>query len=111
MCNNRVWLRLALCLGCLGLAVCADTWCDGVYPGKAGGHKGPVRVVVTVEGGRIVAVEVTSCRDPRSRKSVQHMPRRIVSQNSVDVDAVSGATFTSNAIKEAARQALLGAVR
>lgn len=89
-----------------GAAVAVSELKDGVYPGKAGGYMGPVRVAVTVKAGRIDEVEVTACRDGRARKAVREIPRRIVRANSAEVDAVSGATITSGAIKGAVRQAL-----
>jgi uncharacterized protein with FMN-binding domain len=79
---------------------------DGIYAGKAGGYNGPVRVAVTVKDGRIDEVEVTSNRETRGRRAATEIPRRIVQANSTDVDAISGATIFSDAIKAAVKDAL-----
>lgn len=92
------------------VAPVAESWRDGIYAGKAGGYQGAVRVAVTVEGGRIAEVEVTSCQDSHARKVVQEIPRRIVRANSPVVDAVSGATITSDAIIGAVQNALAEAL-
>lgn len=94
-----------LCLT-LAVPVVAAVLKDGVYTGQSNGYKGPVRVQVTVKDGKISAVDVTHCRDSRARKVMKEIPRRIVSTNSVDVDVISGATITSQAIKSAVRKAL-----
>ena len=91
---------------CLALTAVAATYKDGIYGGKAGGYAGPVRVAVTVKEGRIKTIEVTACQDSRARKVMMEIPRRIVQANSPDVDAVSGATISSGAIKCAVRDAL-----
>ena len=94
-------------LGILALTVAAAGLKDGVYPGKAGGQYGPMRVVVTVEKGKITEIEVVSHRESRrGRKAIGEMPRRIVKAGSLDVDAVTGATSTSRTIKAAVRSAL-----
>ncbi len=93
-------------LASLVLVAGAAEYKDGVYAGKAGGYSGPVRVAVTVKDGRIADVEVTSSQDRRGRKALKEMPRRMVVANSADVDAISGATVLSDAIKTAVKSAL-----
>lgn len=79
---------------------------DGIHTGQSNGYKGPVRVEVTVEQGRISKVKVTSCRDKFARKVVKEMPRRIVEAGRAEVDVISGATISSRAIQRAVRNAL-----
>lgn len=94
-------------LGAFALTAAAAGLKDGVYPGKAGGHNGPMRVVVTVEDGRISEIEVVAHKESRrGRKAIEEMPRRIVKADRLDVDAVTGATSTSRTIKAAVRSAL-----
>lgn len=101
--KKRIFSLLLLCGAAVAAAVGLE---DGVYTGQSNGYKGPVRVAVTVQDGRIAKVEVTHCRDKFARKVMKEMPRRIVEADSPDVDAVSGATITSRAVKRAASQAL-----
>jgi len=85
----------------------AITVADGVHRGRADGFGGELVVEVTVEGGRITAIEVVEnsetpfVADNAFKKLI---PAIIEAQGPVDV--VSGATFTSRAVEEAVRDAL-----
>jgi len=83
----------------------------GIYTASARGYKGPVTVRVGVKKGRIVFVKVVKHREDRARNSLSVIPRRIVQKQSTEVDAVTRATITSNAIMRAAREALASAIR
>lgn len=81
----------------------------GIYEGTARGYMGNVTVHVTVDDSSIVKVDVVFCTDMPtniSRVAVAQIPQSIVDHQSVKVDSVSGATFTSNAIKAAVTDAL-----
>jgi len=83
---------------------------DGTYEGvsDAGMHAG-LKVAVTVEGGKITNVEVVAHDETPgiSDPAIEEVPVAIVEANSTIVDVVSGATYTSDAIMEAARFALM----
>lgn len=83
---------------------------DGTYVGEAEGMD-LLKVEVTVEEGKIANVEITEHNESEgySDPAIEQIPGAIVEKNSTDVDAVSGATITSNAIKEAVDNALEGA--
>lgn len=69
-----------------------------------------VTVTLTMEDGRIASVEAASDNteaDERGRESLKLVADAMVAQNSVNVDAVSGATGTSNAVIAAATEAWL----
>lgn len=86
---------------------------DGTYEGTADGFGGPITVSVVVKDGKITSVDVTEAdgEDPAYYESaVKAVPDAIVEAQSADVDTVSGATFSSTGIREAARQALEQAV-
>lgn len=93
-------------VGCSGAA-----YKDGTYPGEADGMNGPVKVEVTVTDGKIANVEVTEHAETEgiSDPAIEQIPDAIVEKNSTDVDSVSGATITSDAIKAAVNSALEGA--
>ena len=55
--------------------------------------------------GRIAEVEVTRCDDGRPR-ALKKLCQKIVEANRVEVDAVSGATYTADAVKAAVADAL-----
>lgn len=88
------------------------TYKDGVYEASAQGKMGPVKVKVVVEGGRIKSVDVVEHNETPflSDAAISEVPAAIVAAQSADVDSVTGATVTSDAIKDAVRAALKGAV-
>lgn len=83
---------------------------DGEYTETADGYAGPVTVKVTIKNGKIAAVDVISQNEtPEFYAKAKAILPKIVEQNSADVDVISGATVTSNAIKNAVRKALIKA--
>ena len=78
---------------------------DGIYAGRAGGHEGPVQVAVVVKDGKISRVEVTRHKE-KKKKAIKTVARRILAEQSVKVDAVSGATYSSEAVMAAVKDAL-----
>lgn len=85
---------------------------DGVYTGSAAGYRGTTTVQVTVSNGYITAISVVSTDDDarffNSAKS--SVISQILSSQSVSVDVVSGATFSSYAIIDAVKNALSSAL-
>lgn len=94
----------AVLVGCGGSA----SYEDGTHTGEAEGHNGPLTVEVTVTDGEISNVEVVDHEESEgiAEPALEQIPADIVSNNSTDVDAVSGVTVTSDAIKEAVDNAL-----
>ena len=87
------------------------TYKDGTYTGTATGFNGPVTVRVTIKGGKIAKVEIVSHTDtPEYFSRAKAVTGRIVSKQSPNVDAVSGATYSSNGIIKATEKALAKAV-
>ena len=81
---------------------------DGVYSASAQGQAGPVPVTVTFEKNKIKSVEVGPNKETVGIGAVAapKVAQRIVEAQSTDVDGVSGATVTSNAVKKASAEAL-----
>jgi uncharacterized protein with FMN-binding domain len=80
---------------------------DGVYIGSAKRALGSAKVEVTVKDGRIDDVRILrGFSSPIGRKAYREIPQRIVAHRSVEVDAVTGATYSSDIIKAAVREAL-----
>ncbi len=83
---------------------------DGVYTGTGTGFGGQMTVQVTVSGGKITDIQVLSSKDdsPYLQNACALLQNIIVSQ-STNVDAVSGATYSSAGLIEAVRNALANA--
>lgn len=77
---------------------------DGSYTAAADGHNGPVAVAMTVKNGKIAALAVTKHAETAglSDPAIARLPAAIVKAQSLAVDTVSGATYTSKAILDAA---------
>lgn len=76
--------------------------------GEAEGYGGVLRVAVTMEGGVIRSVRVTEHHETEGvgTRAIEALPDAIAQAGSTEVDDVSGATVTSNAIKAAVTQAI-----
>ncbi len=86
---------------------------DGTYKGTGNGLFGPIEVSVTVAGGKITKIEVTSHSDTPdiASQAVKGVPKSMIEGQKVDVDVVSGATFTSKGIIQAVKDALSKATK
>lgn len=84
---------------------------DGVYQGTADGYKGTITVSVTVKNGQVTAIDVMSKSDTdRYFDEAKSLLDKIIGQQSLQVDAVSGATFSSAGLINAVYSALQNAV-
>lgn len=83
-------------------------YADGIWEGTGIGFGGEIRVAVTVENGKITGVEILSAdsEDQAYFNMAKVLPDRIVEAQSAQIDTVSGATFSSTGILEAAQNAL-----
>lgn len=86
---------------------------DGTYTGQAQGFGGPIKMQVTVEGGKITKLEILSAEkeDTAYLDAAKAIIDTIIENQSTEVDTVSGATFSSTGIKEATKKALEGATK
>ena len=105
-----VLLTMALAMATPLYAMAEAIPANGVYEGSANGMGGAVKVAVTVEDGKISGVEVLEHKETAgiSDPAIEQIPQAIVEAQSTDVEAVTGATVTSDAIKEAVAAALSG---
>lgn len=83
----------------------------GTYAGEAEGHGGILKTEVTVTDNEINKIVITEHGETPgvSDGAIQEMPERIISEQSLNVDIVSGATKTSNAVLNAVEDALVKA--
>lgn len=82
---------------------------DGVYKGSATGFSGPVTVAVTIMDKKIISIDILSSTDDEAFfNKAKGVIDRIIASQSFDVDVVSGATYSSNGIIGAVKNALTG---
>ena len=78
---------------------------NGTYVGEGDRFPVHVKVEVRVRGGRIMEIRVLEHRQGRGREA-EKIVERVLREQSLDVDAVSGATYSSQAILKAIKDAL-----
>lgn len=82
---------------------------DGVYNGSATGFRGTVTVAVTIRDKSITSIDILSLSDDEAFfNRAKGVIDKIISSQSLDVDVVSGATYSSNGIIGAVKNALTG---
>lgn len=86
---------------------------EGVYNGTSEGYYSQLIVEVTVDDYNIISIEVLENIEPPILAEIvfEELPPRIIKKNGVDVDEVSGATYTSRALLKAVEDALKEARR
>ncbi len=79
--------------------------------GAAKGFGGDVTVTLTIDNGVITAAKAEGADETPGvgTPALEQLPAKMVEGNTVNVDVISGATFTSNAVIEAAKNALIAA--
>ena len=94
--------------GTLGSGNSDGNYKDGTYSGEAEGFGGTIAVNVTVESGIITDVSVVTAEgeDGAYLSMAEDIISEIIENQSAQVDTISGATFSSTGIKNAAAQAL-----
>nr|WP_300091235.1 FAD-dependent oxidoreductase [Sedimentibacter sp.] len=80
----------------------------GTYTGTGKGKNGDVKVEVTFDETSITGVKVLEHSETAGifETPVEKIPQQIVENQSIMVDSVSGATYTSNAIIEAVKDCI-----
>ncbi len=89
-------------------AVSQGKYVDGTYEGSAQGYRGEIRVKVKVSGGQITSIDVESYSDDEQffSRAKNTVINEILSEQTTDVQTVSGATFSSRGIIQAVANAL-----
>ncbi|MGL4981476.1 MAG: flavocytochrome c [Treponemataceae bacterium] len=80
----------------------------GTYEGVARGFNGDVQVEIDLSSDSLEAIRIISHAetDGIGTIAVDKLPSQIIEKQSLNVDAISGATYTSDGIKNAIRAAL-----
>lgn len=82
---------------------------DGVYKGTGTGYAGEITVAVQIKDKQIVAIDILSSSDDAAFfKRAQAVIDKIIEGQTLEVDTVSGATYSSRGIISAVKNALTG---
>ena len=105
-------ILLAIALLLPGMTASAGTFTPGEYAGSAQGFGGAVDVQLTVDEEAITAITITGANETEAigGAAIATFTEAYVGKaDALDVDAVAGATLTSNAVHAAVDQALAAA--
>ena len=100
--SSMMALSLVACSSSTGAGV------SGTFTGTAKGLGGDVTVTLTLKDSVITEATAEGKDETEGigSKAIEQLPPEMVEGNTINVDGVSGATVTSDAIKEAAKAAL-----
>lgn len=79
---------------------------DGTYRETTLGYSGDIQLAVDIKGSRIAGVRVVKHQEKIDQNACVVIPQRIASQQSLQVDGISGATVTKDAIVDGTLRAL-----
>lgn len=80
---------------------------SGVFKGESKGKNGAIKVEVKIENAEIKDIKVVENHESDFTKNIfKELPKTMIAQNRADVDVITGATLTSNAIIEAVKDAV-----
>lgn len=81
----------------------AASFTPGTYTGTATGRNGELTVEVQFSAEKILSATVTKHQETAgiSDPAIERIPQMVVTHQSLGIDAISGATITSNALLEA----------
>lgn len=99
----------ALLAAALGTSACAEAkYTPGDYTAAARGFSGDVNVTVTVDENAIIGVSVTGDSETEhiGGAAMKVLAEQMMEKQSAEMDGVAGATYTSDAVKQALAAAL-----
>lgn len=91
-----------------GCAVFKSSQTDGdeIFTGAGQGYRGPVTVQVMMNGNQIIDISIIDSAEDRFT-AMEELADLVVAYNSVNIDAVTGATESSRGFLEAVQNAIL----
>lgn len=104
-------IAMMMLLSTVALGEAVPAGVSGDFTGSAKGMNCDITVTVTLTDGEITAVTAEGAEETEGIGTValEQIPQAMVETGSIAVDAIAGATITSDAIIEGAKQALTAA--
>lgn len=86
---------------------------DGVYEGRGDGYNDYIDVEVIIEGGVIKEIKVVYCEDTPFiwDLAVEQLTKKMISEQTLEVDTISQATYSSRGFIDAVKDALKEAIK
>ena len=101
-------IAITAALAFIGTAAVASPMKPGTYTAKVNGHNAPLTVEVTVDANKILSIKTPDDQESLGvgKVGLKKTADNILRYQSIGVDAVTGATFSSNALKEGVEKCL-----
>ena len=108
---GKVWILIAgtLIFGCLGSpSIQKAGFRPGIYEGTGQGYRGPIQVQVEVSRAGIEDIKITNHKEGTypGGAAMEELLELVLDSGSTDLDAVSGATYSSLGFLDAVDDAL-----
>ncbi|MDX8336086.1 MULTISPECIES: FMN-binding protein [Cetobacterium] len=89
------------------IVLSAVTFASEVKEGTGLGYADDIKVAVTMDGDKIVAIEVKESSDTPgiANPAIEQLTKKIIETQSTKVDTIAGATYTSEGFLEAVNNA------
>lgn len=87
----------------------SSTYADGTYSATGTSNLGNVTVSVTIASDTITNVQITKVTTKYPVSRIASLPTQVISKQTANVNVVSGATYSSQAFRQAVQQALVQA--
>ncbi|MCD8090506.1 MAG: FMN-binding protein [Clostridiales bacterium] len=86
----------------------AGSWLDGIYTTTAEGKNGSFDISVKIENGEIAEINAENNDETEDigKAAIIELSKKMTEEQTCDVDAVSGATVSSEALKKAVARCL-----
>lgn len=79
---------------------------DGTYEGEGTGKGGAIKVTLTIKDGQIADITVDEHQEtPGYADAMETLRQTMIDTNQIEIDGISGATYSSNGFIEAVTQA------
>ena len=117
--KKRKLTAIFICVFAIALTACGKTetnynisdsgsWKDGTYTETAKGKKGNFVVTVIISDGKISDIQIGGNKETPDigGKAIDELPAEMIKRQTYEVDAISGATITSDGIKDAVAKCL-----
>ncbi len=113
--RKRLREIILLAFFCLPIIICQGCsskdpiYKPGTYINQAEGYYSTLTVEVTLSAYAIEEINILDHQDPKVLSDIvfEKLPPRIIKAGSTDIDAISGATYTSEALLEAVKLSLI----
>jgi uncharacterized protein with FMN-binding domain len=79
---------------------------NGTFYGTGTNRRGSIQVAVSIKGDKITDVEISKFAMHYTEDDIVHLPQEVIQKQSAQVKNVSGATYSTQAFKDAIQNAL-----